>query len=69
MIAYTTDLHTGTNTWDIEAEGVVSPKLWITCNGERVDMRSMTYRDAHFTSNLGAMTTLALLRNREHTAA
>jgi hypothetical protein len=68
MIQYTTDMHTGTNTWNYQESGLVTRKVWITCNGERLDMTSTGYPTPYLTLNSTVLQVLEIMENRERRA-
>lgn len=53
LIPYSYDLHTGNNVWGIQGKGWSLltgpvPCFWITCNGQRVDLRPIGFPRAYY---------------------
>lgn len=67
MLTYTDSLHTGRNKWSHEFQTrlLSAARIWITCNGERVDMRTMGFPHAYLTSVPAALTVLDTMDARE----
>lgn len=66
---YTPDMHTGRNAWTYELAGLGLRKVWITCNGRRVDMTGLGYPTRDIVNQEAAIVIVRLMNEREFTAA